>query len=197
MVLVAIGALAFAREMAALPGVLPTVLIAGLGCAVAAAGLYSEAVASLALAAAALLPGAKAKRLGAGLVDSVRRYATHRGELTEVLIASVAVQIIRVMQAYCLGVAIGITAPLWTYFVFVPLIVIVMQVPITISGLGTSQLMFELFFARVGVPSAEAVALSILFVALGIVGNLPGGFLYLFTSRRAAPEPESVSPRRG
>jgi hypothetical protein len=34
------------------------------------------------------------------------------------------------------------------------------------------------FFARAGVASADAFALSVLFVALGIVGNLPGGLLY-------------------
>lgn len=192
MLIVALTALAFARELLTLPGVLMTVLIAGVGCLVAGAGLYSERVASLALGAAAMLPGRKAKLLGSGMVDAVRRYATHHLELTVVLAASVAVQAIRVLQAYCLGIAIGITAPLWTYFVFVPLIVIVMQVPITISGLGTSQLMFELFFARVGVAAPQAVALSILFVALGIVGNLPGGLLYLTTSRTAAPEPESA-----
>ena len=41
-----------------------------------------------------------------------------------------------------------------------------------------SQAMFDLLFTRVGVPSSQAVALSILFVALAIVGNLPGAFLY-------------------
>jgi hypothetical protein len=34
------------------------------------------------------------------------------------------------------------------------------------------------FFARAGVPAPAAFALSVLFVALGIVGNLPGGILY-------------------
>ena len=72
------------------------------------------------------------------------------------LLASIAVQGLRVLQAYCLGVALGIATPLWVYFVFIPLIVIVMQVPITVSGLGVSQAMFELLFTRVGVPSAEA-----------------------------------------
>ncbi len=72
-----------------------------------------------------------------------------------------------------------------------------MQVPITISGLGTSQLMFELFFGRVGVPAPQAVALSILFLALGVLGTLPGGVLYLIRSPTAVPEQEPVSPRRG
>lgn len=179
MVLVAIAALDFAREMIGMPGVMPTVALATTGCLIGAACLYSERAASVAVAATRLLPGRKAKMLGAGLVDAVRRYARHHRELTYVLLASIAVQVLRVLQAYCLGAALGVAAPIWAYFVFVPLIVLVMQIPVTAMGLGTSQLAFPVFFGQVGVPRAEAVALSILFVALAVIGNLPGGLLYL------------------
>ena len=179
MLLVAIAALAFARNVIDMPGVLPTILVASAGCAAGAAALYSERVASLAVRATALLPGRKLRMLAAGLVDAVRRYARHHGELTNVLVASIGVQGLRVLQAFCLGAALGITAPVWTYFAFVPLIVMLMQVPITPSGLGTSQLAFPLFFGQVGVPPAQSVALSILFIALALVGNLPGVLLYL------------------
>ena len=179
MLLVAIAALAYAHDMIAMPGVLPTVIIVAAGCVVGAAAIYSERVASLAVRATTLLPGRKAQALGAGLVDAVRRYARHHRELTVVLLSSILVQVLRVVQAYCLGLALSVLAPVWAYFVFIPLIVIIMQVPITPSGLGTSQLAFDLFFQQVGVPSPQAVALSILFVALALVGNLPGALLYM------------------
>ena len=179
MLLVAIAALAVVREMIEMPGVRPTIAVAALLCAAGAATLYSEAVAASMVRATGVLPGRKARVLAAGLVDAVRRYARHHGALTTVLLASVGVQALRVLQAYCLGLALGITAPLWAYFVFIPLIVMVMQVPVTPSGLGTSQVAFPLFFGQVGVASAQAVALSILFVALALVGNLPGVVLYL------------------
>lgn len=179
MVAVALVALAFARELVSAPGVLPTVLIAAGACIAGAAAIYSERVASIAVSVASRLPWRKARMLAMGLVEAVRRYAHHHRDLTGVLGASVAVQILRVLQAYCLGLALGLTAPVWAYFVFIPLIVIVMQIPVTTMGLGTSQLAFKVFFTQVGVPEAEAVALSILFVALAIVGNLPGGLLYL------------------
>ena len=184
MVVVAVGALAYARDLIALPGVLPTVVIAAAGCVAAGAVLYSEPLAGIALALAARLPGRKARVLAAGLIDAVRRYRQHHVEITSVLVSSIVVQVLRVLQAWCLGMAVGIPAPIWTYFVFIPLIVIVMQVPISVSGLGVSQAMFALLFTRVGVPTADAVALSILFVALAIVGNLPGALLYA-TGRRA------------
>lgn len=184
MVLVALVALAFARDMLRLPGVVPTVGIAALGCVLGAIGIYSARAASIAHDIGARLPGAKLQRLSAGLIDATRRYARHHGEVTAVLAASIAVQGIRVLQAWCLGAALGLTVPLATYFVFIPLIVIVMQLPVTVSGLGTSQAMFGLLFTRVGVSPAEAVALSILFVALAIVGNLPGALLYATESGR-------------
>ena len=60
----------------------------------------------------------------------------------------------------------------------------VMLLPVTFNGIGTSQAAFVWFFARAGVDAAPAFALSVLFVALGIVGNLPGGILYAFGQSR-------------
>lgn len=185
MVVVAVAALVFAREMLAVPGVAPTLGLAALACAAGALGLYSERAAAAAVRVTGRLPGAKVRTLSAGLIEAVRRYGQHHGELTLVLLASIAVQGIRVLQAFCLGAALGLAAPLWAYFVFVPLIVLVMQLPVTILGLGTSQAMFALLFTRVGVPAPEAVALSILFIALGLLGNLPGALLYATGSRGA------------
>jgi hypothetical protein len=98
------------------------------------------------------------------------------------------VQILRIVQAYFLGRALGIEAGLDTYFAFIPIILIVMLLPITMNGLGTSQATFVLFFAAAGVPAPGAFALSVLFVALGIVGNLPGGILWA----RSGLEPATV-----
>ena len=178
MVIVAVAALAFARDLLAVPGVGATVALSVLGCVVGALGLYSARAATAAHHLASYLPGRKVPHLVTGLIDAVRRYSNHHGEVTTVLVASVVVQGLRVLQAYCLGAALGITASLWVYFVFIPLIIIVMQIPITVSGLGVSQAMFDLLFTQVGVPKAEAFALSVLFIALAFVGNLPGAILY-------------------
>ena len=105
------------------------------------------------------------------------------------LAGSLAVQALRVLQAFCLGRSLGIDAPLAAYFAFIPLILLIMLLPITINGLGTSQAAFVWFFSRAGVSSAAAFALSVLFVALGIVGNLPGAVLYAAGSREPDARP--------
>jgi hypothetical protein len=88
------------------------------------------------------------------------------------------VQVLRVLQAWCLGLGLGIDAPLSAYFAFIPIILLVMLLPITVYGLGTSQAAFVLFFDAAGVAEPAAFALSVLFLALGVVGNLPGGLLW-------------------
>ena len=135
------------------------------------------------------LPGARVRGTGDRLLTAVRNYAGHRPVLVSVLLTSVAVQGIRVLQAFCLGTALGLAVPLPAYFVFIPVILLVMLLPVTVNGLGTGQLAFESLFGRAGVSSPEAFALSILFIALGLVGNLPGAILYA-----ALPPPPATVP---
>jgi uncharacterized protein (TIRG00374 family) len=132
------------------------------------------------------LPEGRPRVVAGRLLAALRAYDAHRGMLVVVLLASLAVQVLRILQAWMLGLSLGIAAPLTTYFAFIPIILLVMQVPITVSGLGTSQVGFEVMFARAGVSSASAIALSLLFVGLGVVGNLPGGLLYL--TGKGAPD---------
>jgi hypothetical protein len=115
---------------------------------------------------------------GVNLLQSLRRYGGSRGTLLNVLAGSIGVQLLRVSQAWLLGLALGIALGPAAYLIYVPVILLVMLLPITINGIGTSQAAFVWLFAESGVPAADAFALSVLFVALGVVGNLPGGILY-------------------
>jgi hypothetical protein len=110
---------------------------------------------------------------------ATRAYARHHVDLANALTGSVAVQVLRILQAFALGQALGIQAGLSIYFAFVPLVLLIMLMPVTINGIGTSQAAFVWLFGRAAVPDAQSFALSILFLALGILGNLPGSVLYV------------------
>jgi hypothetical protein len=188
MVMVAAVALLFLRDLE-LPGVVPMLVIVTAACAVAAAAVFSSGVAARLVAVVQLIPIATAHSAARTLMDAIRRYATHHGALLGVLALSVVVQLLRVVQAYCLGRALDLTLPMIIYFGFIPVITLVMQVPITVAGLGTTQYAFEWMFGRAGVPSAVSFALSMLFLALGTLGNLPGGLLYAFGNNGTAKDP--------
>jgi uncharacterized protein (TIRG00374 family) len=160
------------RELQILLGVMGAV------CGVAAAVVFSERAASRVRAVVNLVPISVLHRVTAALTDAVRAYARHHAAVLRVLALSVVVQIFRVLQAWLLGRGLGLDAPLATYFAFIPLIVFIMQIPVTPNGLGTTQLAFDRFFVPQGAPHEQVFALSVLFLGLGILGSLPGGVLY-------------------
>ncbi|MEN3338704.1 MAG: glycosyltransferase 2 family protein [Acidobacteriota bacterium] len=185
MAIVIVGVLALipAPPRARNPWMLLTLALGSLGCLVAGVVVFSERAATAGQAIAARLSNPRARRIAGGMIESVRRYGRHHRELLNVLGLSVGVQMVRVVQAWCLGRALGIEAGLVMYFIFIPIVLLIMLLPITVSGLGTSQGAFSWLFGTIGVPPAASVALSILFVALGVIGNLPGGLLYVFGGR--------------
>jgi glycosyltransferase 2 family protein len=175
-----VAALVVARGMSLDPGIFITLGVAALACTAAAILIFSDRAEAAAQGFVGRLPHIRVQRLAGGLLDAMRRYSAFRGTLLNVIFVSILVQVIRIVQAYCLGQSLGIDASIDVYFVLIPIVLLIMLLPITVNGLGTSQAAFPWLFGQAGVAAAPAVALSILFVALGIVGNLPGGMLYAF-----------------
>ena len=172
-----VGGLMLATDLSRSAAVVWSLVLGGAACAATLLLVFSTRAAAIVSTLAERLPGAL-QSLALRMVESIRRYASFHVELGNVLLCSVAVQCLRTVQAYYLGRGLAIDASIGTYFAFIPLILLVMLLPVTFNGIGTSQVAFVAFFARAGVPAAPALALSVLFVALGIVGNLPGGLLY-------------------
>jgi glycosyltransferase 2 family protein len=182
--LVGIAGLVFARagDLASTRAIAIPMAMATIASALAASVVFSDRAAQAAQAIAERLPIAAFRRIGGELARGTRAYDHHHGVLVNVLAGSIAVQLLRIAQAYCLGRALGLDAAFATYVTFIPLILLVMLLPVSINGIGPSQAAFVWFFARAQVSAPEAFALSVLFVALGVVGNLPGGLLYAFGS---------------
>jgi uncharacterized protein (TIRG00374 family) len=180
--LMAAAGLMLARDLAGNRTIVLSLIVAAGVCGATLLVVFSGAAARLASGMIARLP-ARLHGFLEGLLASIRRYSAYHGQLANVLLGSLAVQALRIIQAYFLGSGLGLTVPAATYFAFVPLILLVMLLPVTFNGIGTSQAAFVWFFGRAGVAAPAAFALSVLFVALGVVGNLPGALLYAVGDR--------------
>ncbi len=167
-------------------GVFVVLLAGGAASLALAAIIFVDAIGDAVAALTSWLPGEAVRRIAARLIEAVRAYRHHHAALGAVLAASVAVQALRVLQAWGLGRALGIEAGLGVYFVAIPVVLLIMLLPVTINGLGTGQAAFLWTFGAAGVGRPEALALSILFIALGVIGNIPGGVLYAMGRHRAA-----------
>jgi uncharacterized protein (TIRG00374 family) len=148
-------------------------------CVAALAFVFSVRLDDLVRRSLNRLPVLRLRSPLARLLDALQAYRQEHGMLAAVLGASIVVQALRILQAWWLGQSLGIPASFESYLAFVPIILLVMLLPITINGLGVGNSAFVWAFAQVGVDPAQAFALSVLFIALGIVGNLPGGILYV------------------
>ncbi len=113
------------------------------------------------------------------LSDAVGRYRERSGVLAHVMAWSIVVQLLRVTQAYFLGLGLGLTVPFSYYLLFMPLGLLVLLLPISISGFGVPQGVIVWLLQPVGVPDAQSFALSTLIVLTGLAGNLPGLWLWL------------------
>lgn len=113
------------------------------------------------------------------IADAVGRYRGHRGTLLHVMAWSIVVQWLRITQAYFLGLGLGMTVPYAYYLLFMPIGLLMLLLPISISGFGVPQGVIVWLLRPVGVPDAQAFALSTLIVLTGLAGNVPGLWLWL------------------
>jgi uncharacterized protein (TIRG00374 family) len=84
------------------------------------------------------------------------------------------------IMLYLLSLSLELNVPLWFMVIALPIITLVNLIPISISGIGTSQASFIFLLALRNVSPESAVALSFLCM---IFGNLfyafPGAILYI------------------
>jgi glycosyltransferase 2 family protein len=129
-------------------------------------------------------------RSAAGAMGDYRR---HPGTLLRVLMLSFAVQLLRIAQAYVLGLGLGITVPFGYYLAIMPIGLLLLLLPVSISGFGLPQGAIVWLLRPMQVPDPQSFALSTLIVLSGLAGNLPGAWLYL---RGRHPEPPQPQPEQ-
>ena len=98
--------------------------------------------------------------------------------LASVMGLSLGVHLLQIVAQKTLAGAIGLDIP-WSFvFVYHPLVTLAAAVPFTVGGFGTREAAYATLLAYVAVAEDQAIALSLLWWAIGAVGGLLGGALY-------------------
>jgi uncharacterized membrane protein YbhN (UPF0104 family) len=111
--------------------------------------------------------------------DAVSRYRGRGAVLAQVMAWSIAVQLLRITQAYLLGLGLGLVVPFRYYLLFMPIGLLMLLLPISVSGFGLPQGVIVWLLRPMGVADEQSFALSTLIVLTGLAGNLPGLWLWL------------------
>jgi uncharacterized protein (TIRG00374 family) len=163
-----------------------SVAVLSLACLTALLLVFSRTADRMAKSSIGWVRPASLGRMLHRVLGALQDYRGRSQTLVLVLVASIAVQLLRIVQAWMLGRGLGIAAPFELYLACIPIVLLVMMLPISVSGLGTGNVAFVLLFGQSGVSAADAFALSVLFLLLGVAGTLPGGVLYVLP-RNAPP----------
>jgi len=120
----------------------------------------------------------------------VHHYRNHPGLIGKVLALTLAVQAVRILAIWACAKAVGIELDPRIFYVFGPLLFLVMLVPFTLNGIAVREAFFVSFLGSVGVGANEAFAAGFLFFLVTLLMAFPGAMIMLRDGLRSRPSPE-------
>ena len=121
--------------------------------------------------------------------EAVQRYWTHRRTLLLALGLSLILQSLVITIFYLISLALNLSVPLRYFFLFVPLISVISMLPISVAGLGLREGSAVYLFTKVGLDSAGALSLSLLWFAVTALCSGLGGVVFLFGHTQPRTQP--------
>jgi len=103
---------------------------------------------------------------------------TQKGIIIKAVLISLLVQFLNFFIVVTLAAGMGEKIPLLVLFVFLPIIITITMIPISISGLGVREGSFVILLGLIGVKSEIATSLSLAWFFSVFVGSLPGLAIY-------------------
>lgn len=115
------------------------------------------------------------------LHTSILEYKKYPKTLLLSFLITLLVQVTRVLTYYFIALAFNIQISVIYFFLFVPIIMLIIMIPISIGGLGLREGTFVAFFTLVGMSMNDAVIISFINSFLDMLNTLIlGGGGYLF-----------------
>ena len=86
-----------------------------------------------------------------------------------------------ILHYYFVGKALHLSIPFWDYFIFIPIILIILTIPVTISGLGLREFLYIAVFQLYGIGNPTAFSFSLIAdIAFALIIGIIGGLIYAF-----------------
>ncbi|MFL5952773.1 MAG: lysylphosphatidylglycerol synthase transmembrane domain-containing protein [Gaiellaceae bacterium] len=121
------------------------------------------------------------------IYQGIHGYREHVPTLLVVCLATLGMQLTRIVAIYASGRAVGIHLSLLPYVVLGPLLFLVMLVPFTVNGIGVREAFFVSFLGKLGVTADQAFACGFVFFVMTILLALPGVGIILWEGLRRRP----------
>ena len=106
-----------------------------------------------------------------------------KGTIASALAFSVVIQVMNFFMVIILVWRMGLQVSLLQLAVFLPIVITVSSLPISISGLGVREGAFVILLGLIGIGPEAATSLSLSWFFSTVLGSLPGLLFYFFHDR--------------
>ena len=106
-------------------------------------------------------------------------FRARRGLFAGLFVVAALTQVCRVGVHVLVAIALGLHVPLVYFFLFVPLLAVIVSLPISFNGIGVREGAGIVLFGLVGVERAQAFSLQFLTFLVMVAVSLLGGVVFL------------------
>ncbi len=107
------------------------------------------------------------------------QYTQNHQSLALAFLLSIPIPIILILVHWLLIKGLGYSGNFWTFVIFIPIISVFSQVPITINGIGVQEILFVELLGMAGIPPEASFSVSILSHLLKMGIGIIGGITYI------------------
>jgi len=101
----------------------------------------------------------------------------NRGQIAKCLLISVLSETFWILQICFIGWKFGANLGILAFFVFIPIIAMILILPISIGGFGAREQLYLFFFSQMGSSNESILLISTFLGILGVIISLFGGLL--------------------
>ena len=138
------------------------------------------------------LPSKIADKTGK-IIEALLDMRSIREKIISLIVISVAIQVFRALMYFALYKSVGFAAPLSYYFVYIPIVLLIIMIPISIGGLGLREAGLVAFFTPLGIASEVSITAGIMAHVIEIAFALPGLVWFMLPQKRL---PKAHDPNR-
>ncbi|MBI4313948.1 MAG: flippase-like domain-containing protein [Candidatus Omnitrophica bacterium] len=111
--------------------------------------------------------------------DLMVSYGKHPQAILLALGISFLVQALNMWLFWTVAQAMHLNIPFWSVLVFVPILMTIAMLPISLNGLGVREGAAVVLFGSVGLPAAQAVSLSLVCTLIPALSGLWGAWAWI------------------
>ncbi len=131
---------------------------------------------------------AKLKSKAQQFREIILAYRSQKKAVTKAVGWAFLLQVNVIVHYYLAGKGLHLQIPFLDYFIFIPIILLILTIPITISGWGVREILYIQIFGYYAIPEAAAFSFPLIAdAAFTLLIGLIGAVIYITRKKRSHP----------